>query len=98
MLEVFTILGIAYIVVINLLAVVLTLHDKRAAKRNTRRVSEKTLLIVAALGGSVAMFLVMRAARHKTQHKKFMIGIPVIFVLQVALIIFLLRLTGGGEA
>lgn len=58
-----------------------------------RRVPEKTLLIISALGGSIAMLITMRAIRHKTQHAKFMVGIPVIILLQcaaaVALVILL---------
>lgn len=49
-----------------------------------RRIPEKTLLIISALGGSVAMLITMRAIRHKTQHMKFMLGIPAIIVAQCA--------------
>jgi uncharacterized membrane protein YsdA (DUF1294 family) len=41
------------------------------------------------LGGSVAMFITMQIIRHKTKHVKFMLGIPVIMVLQAALALFL---------
>jgi len=76
-----------YLAAISLLAIVITLHDKRAAKRNKRRVRERTLLLVAALGGAVAMLLCMYTIRHKTRHKKFMIGLPVAIILQLALVI-----------
>lgn len=66
------------------LAVILTLHDKRAARRGARRVPERMLLLVCALGGSAAMLAVMRIVRHKTKHAKFMVGIPVMIVVQVA--------------
>jgi len=82
----------AYLILISLLAVFLTIRDKRAAKRQKWRVKERTLLLVAALGGSVAMLLTMWAIRHKTKHAKFMIGIPVILVLQVALVLFVTTL------
>ncbi len=74
----------SYLGIISLIAVILTLHDKRAAKRHHWRVTEKTLLLVSALGGSVAMLLTMQAIRHKTKHAKFMVGIPVIIFLQIA--------------
>ena len=74
----------AYIAVISLLAVILALRDKSAARKNKWRVKENTLLIIAALGGSVAMLLTMRVIRHKTKHAKFMVGIPVIIILQIA--------------
>ena len=53
---------------------------------------EKTLLIIAALGGSIAMLITMRTIRHKTQHMKFMVGIPAIIVLQCALVVALVVL------
>ncbi len=64
---------------------------KSSAKAPTaiRRIPEKTLLIISALGGSVAMLITMRAIRHKTQHMKFMIGIPAIIVAQCALVVAL---------
>ena len=81
---------IIYLIIVNLLAVVLTISDKNRAKGGKWRISEKDLLIVSALGGSVAMYITMQKIRHKTQHKKFMIGIPVIFLLQLVLAILLL--------
>jgi len=50
-------------------------------------VKERTLLIVSVIGGSVAMLITMRCARHKTQHAKFMVGIPVIIILQIAAVV-----------
>lgn len=85
-----------YFAAISLLAVILTLRDKRAARKNKWRVKENTLLMVAALGGSIAMLLTMRTVRHKTQHKKFMIGIPVIIILQIAAAFFVWWWLKGG--
>ena len=79
------------------LAVILTVHDKRAARRGARRVPERMLLLVCALGGSAAMLAVMRVIRHKTKHPKFMVGIPVIIAVQVALVVmFAWWWFGGG--
>ena len=64
--------------------------DKGKAKRHERRISEKALLTVAALGGSLGSFAGMSSFRHKTKHLKFMIGIPIIIVLQIAAVIALL--------
>jgi uncharacterized membrane protein YsdA (DUF1294 family) len=80
---------IAYFSAIGLLAVILTIHDKRAARKHQWRVRERTLLLVAALGGSVVMLATMLLIRHKTRHAKFMVGIPAIIVLQTALVILL---------
>ena len=74
-----------YLVLINIVSACLTVWDKRRAQKNGWRVRERTLLLVAILVGSPAMYGVMKKIRHKTKHKKFMIGLPVIFFLQVAL-------------
>ena len=76
---------IYYLIAISIIAIVVTIYDKLIAGSEKRRVPENTLLIIAALGGSVAMYITMQIIRHKTQHKKFMIGIPVIMVLQAIL-------------
>ena len=64
--------------------------DKWKAKRKEKketvgRVPEKTLFLLAALGGSVGALLGMRAFRHKTLHKTFRFGIPLILALQIIL-------------
>lgn len=69
----------------SLLGVVLSIYDKWAAVHRPRgRVRESTLLAVGALGGAGVMFLVMKAIRHKTLHRQFMIGLPMLFMLHVA--------------
>ena len=77
--------AVIYLAAVNLLAVIFTVRDKRAARRHEWRVRESTLLLIAALGGSVAMLLAMYTIRHKTKHAKFMVGIPVIIAVQIAL-------------
>lgn len=57
---------------------------KRKEKKETvRRVPEKTLLILSALGGSVGALLAMKAFHHKTLHRAFRLGVPVILALQI---------------
>ena len=75
----------------------LTAYDKRAAQRGLWRIPERTLLLAAILGGSVAMLLTMRAIRHKTKHTKFMVGMPVIIVLQVGAILLAIWLLSSGR-
>ena len=82
-------IALIYLAVVSLIAMIVTVHDKRVAEKQKRRVRERTLFIWSALGGSVAMYLTMLAIRHKTLHKRFMIGIPLIFVLQVVLVYLL---------
>ena len=74
---------INYLIIINIFAVIITVHDKIAAIRGRQRISEFTLLLVSVLGGSPAMLLTMLIIRHKTRKPKFMVGIPVILILQL---------------
>lgn len=76
-----------YFAVISVITSIVTVYDKRAAKKRTKhRVPEKILFLLAILGGSVAEFLTMLKIRHKTKHKRFMIGLPVIMVMQVVIL------------
>lgn len=84
--EWFLIVIAIYFFVIQVYAVIITISDKRRAKKGKRRIREKTLFLVSALGGSLAMYITMRKIRHKTQHKSFMIGIPCIMAAQILLI------------
>ena len=76
---------VVYLILINLIAIVVTIHDKRAAQRHRRRTPERTLMLIAALGGAPAMYITMHIIRHKTRKPLFMIGIPVIFLLELAI-------------
>ena len=76
-----------WIFIASVCASAVTFCDKyKAASGSKRRISEKTLFSWAILGGSVSMYITMRAIAHKTKHKRFMIGLPVIIVLQVLLL------------
>lgn len=80
-----------YFAVISLVAITVTAYDKIAAKRNPKgRVPEIRLFTISLLGGSVFMYATMLMIRHKTKHKRFMIGIPLIIAVQFALLIWLL--------
>lgn len=81
---------IIYFVIISIIGYVLPAVDKKRAKNGKWRIPEKTLFIVSILGGSAAMLISMKHYRHKTKHKRFMIGIPCIIVLQLAAIAFIL--------
>ncbi len=61
--------------------------DKFKAKTDRWRIRERTLFLLAGLGGGIGAFLGMQIFRHKTQHKQFMIGIPAIMIVQLALIV-----------
>ena len=71
-----------YLLIINALGFLLMLVDKWKARKNRWRVRESTLLLIAALGGSVGSLLGMYLFRHKTLHLKFTLGIPLILAAQ----------------
>ena len=71
-----------YLLIINAAGFLLMLVDKWKAKKNRWRVRESTLLLIAALGGSVGSLLGMYLFRHKTRHLKFTLGIPLILAAQ----------------
>jgi uncharacterized membrane protein YsdA (DUF1294 family) len=72
-----------YLLLINALVFLLMLIDKYKAKKNLWRIRESTLLLIAAIGGSIGALAGMYTFRHKTKHLKFTLGIPVILVLQI---------------
>lgn len=81
-----------YLGFINVIAIIICLADKLKAKTGGWRISEKTLFAVSLIGGSVGMYITMLVIRHKTKHKRFMVGIPIIIFIQtVVLIIFTYR-------
>ena len=88
----FWLIFFAYIIVVSICSIIVCIYDKKISKRNNvkLRIPEKSLFIWSAVGGSVAMYVTMKLMRHKTKHVSFMVGIPVIFVLQVALMVALI--------
>jgi uncharacterized membrane protein YsdA (DUF1294 family) len=77
---------------LNLLTFIIYGIDKLKAKNAKWRISEATLILLAVIGGSIGAWLGLQVWRHKTQHKKFYIGIPVILILQVVATIYVLTL------
>lgn len=76
---------------VNLILFALMGADKAAARHGRRRIPETTLLTLAALGGSIGGLLGMSVFHHKTRKSAFVIGFPVIFLAQLALVYFFLR-------
>ena len=81
---------LAYFLLVNATAFILMMADKIKAKKNRWRIKESTLMLSAALGGSIGALAGMYTFRHKTRHRKFTIGIPAILTLQIAAVIFIL--------
>ena len=76
---------ILYLLTLSLIGVVLTIYDKVAAIYQKRRVPEKTIFAFSFLGAAAAIYITMKIIRHKTLHKRFMVGLPCIILLQIAL-------------
>ncbi len=77
---------IIYLAVLALVSVVVTVADKLSAKRGGWRVPEATLMTLGLFGGALPMFVTMKTIRHKTKHKKFMIGLPLEIALHAAIV------------
>lgn len=81
---------IIYFVIMNIVGFAIMGIDKRKAIKRTFRIPEATLFIVALIGGSIGSIIGMQVFRHKTRHWYFVFGMPVILVIQIALLVFLL--------
>ena len=84
-------IALIYLSIINIISVVACCYDKLMATKGKRRISEKTLLNLSALGGGIAMYITMCLIRHKTKHPKFMIGIPLIIAIQTTILLIILK-------
>ena len=80
--EMMQLLGL-YLLLVNGIGFVLMGVDKRRAKRDQWRISEKTLFLPPLLGGTVGAILGMRVFHHKTKHWYFCYGLPALLVLQL---------------
>ena len=80
---------IGYAIVINVITLLMYGIDKWKAKHSKWRIPEATLLIMAAVGGSIGAWTGIKLFHHKTLHKKFKYGVPAILILQLAIIVFI---------
>lgn len=78
--------AVLYFAAVSFITFTVTALDKLFAKKKMRRVPEATLLTLALFGGAVSEYITMKLIRHKTLHKKFMVGLPVIIILQASAI------------
>jgi uncharacterized membrane protein YsdA (DUF1294 family) len=78
-----------YLVIINIIAFIVYGIDKLKAKRGKWRITEATLLLLAIIGGSIGAWCGVKVWHHKTLHKKFRYGIPLIIALQTAMVLYL---------
>ncbi len=80
-----------YICVIQLIAVIITVIDKKNSVKGKWRVREKTLLLTALFGGASSMYIAMLIIRHKTKHIKFMLLLPLMIVLHTIVLYIILK-------
>lgn len=82
---------ILYLILINAVGFVFMLTDKYKAQNKLRRTPEAVLMLVAIIGGSLGSLLGMYAVRHKTKHRKFSVGIPILLLLHCLILYFAAR-------
>ena len=80
-----------YLLIINVVTFFVYGIDNEKAKHAKWRISEATLLLHAAIGGSIGAWCGMKVWHHKTMHKKFKYGVPVIFILQIAFAVWIIN-------
>ena len=80
---------IAYLVIVNLAGLISMYIDKKRAIKNKWRIPEKTLFLIAIIGGSIGSISGMHLFRHKTKHWYFKYGMPAILICQVIIVILL---------
>ena len=78
-----------YLLAVNAVTFIVYGIDKYKAKHAKWRISEATLLMLAVIGGSIGAWCGMKVWHHKTMHMKFKYGVPIIFILQVALAVWI---------
>lgn len=82
---------IIYLIIINAAAFIIFGIDKRRAVKNRWRIAESTLFLLALIGGSIGALAGMRVFHHKTKHFRFVLGIPLILILQIAAAFMILK-------
>jgi uncharacterized membrane protein YsdA (DUF1294 family) len=79
------------LIALNLLTLYLMAYDKSQARKHGRRIPERTLFLLAGLGGAIGSILGMRIWRHKTKHISFVIGMPVLLAIHIAVVYWIMH-------
>ena len=77
-----------YLILVNIIAFITIYIDKKKAIKHKWRIKESTLFLLSIIGGSIGTLLGMYTFRHKTKHKQFTLGIPLILIIQILIFIF----------
>ena len=86
-----------YLLIVNVLGAGAVVLDKWLARHEKRRIRERTLFLWCILGGCPLVYGAMKLVRHKTLHKRFMIGIPLIFLAQITIVIAMLYYVNSAD-
>lgn len=81
----------AYLIIINILSFILYGIDKLKAIKKKERISEKALILIGILGGSIGSLIGMNLFRHKTKKLKFKVLVPIFFVVKVLILYYLYK-------
>ncbi|MFB5662948.1 DUF1294 domain-containing protein [Alteribacillus sp. HJP-4] len=81
---------------VNLFAIVLMGLDKRKARKRQYRIPEKNFLVLCLLGGAAGVLVGMKIFRHKTKHKSFTMGVPLLLVMQAAALLYIISIRPFG--
>ena len=84
-----TLVVLAYLLVMTIVGLIIMKADKTKAEKNKWRIKEATLFLISAIGGSLGTWAGMYLFRHKTKHWYFVVGMPLILILHIALLVFL---------
>ena len=89
MTRIITLVVIVYLLVMTIVGLIIMKADKTKAEKNKWRIKEATLFLISAIGGSLGTWAGMYLFRHKTKHWYFVVGMPLILILHIALLVFL---------
>ncbi len=89
MTRIITLIVLAYLAVMTVVGLIVMKADKTKAEKNKWRIKEATLFLISAIGGSIGTWAGMYLFRHKTKHWYFVVGMPLILILHIALLVFL---------
>ncbi|MBQ3911821.1 MAG: DUF1294 domain-containing protein [Lachnospiraceae bacterium] len=87
--KIITLAVLAYLAVMTIVGLIIMKADKTKAEKNKWRIKEATLFLVSAIGGSLGTWVGMYLFRHKTKHWYFVVGMPLILIIHIALLVFL---------
>ena len=89
MTKIITLAVLAYLAVMTIVGLIIMKADKTKAEKNKWRIKEATLFLISAIGGSLGTWAGMYLFRHKTKHWYFVVGMPLILIIHIALLVFL---------